>query len=74
MSPEKLAYMANQIGRAFAHETHEKAVAATAEHIRKFWDPRMRQAILAALDSEHGSGMEPIARDAVASLKASHSG
>ena len=31
MSPDKLAYMANQIGKFFAHQQHEKAVAAIAD-------------------------------------------
>ncbi len=43
MSPERLAYMANQIGKFFAHRPHGVAVAATEEHLRKFWDPRMRR-------------------------------
>jgi len=45
MSPEKLVLMANQIGKAFAHEGEERAVAAVADHLRKFWDPRMRAAL-----------------------------
>ena len=47
MSPEKLAYMANQIGRFFAHQPHEQAVASIEDHLLKFWDPRMRRDILA---------------------------
>ena len=47
MSPDKLAYMANQIGRFFAHQPHETAVAAIADHLRKTWDPRMRTTIVA---------------------------
>jgi formate dehydrogenase subunit delta len=50
MSPEKLAYMANQIGRFFASQKHEDAVAGIADHLIKFWDPRMRQTIIAHLD------------------------
>ena len=50
MSPDKLAYMANQIGKFFAHQPHDKAVAAIADHIQRFWDPRMRSAILAHLE------------------------
>ena len=49
MSPDKLTYMANQVGRFFAHQPHEQAVAATEDHLRKFWDPRMRAAIITAL-------------------------
>ena len=46
MSPDKLAYMANQIGKFFAHRKHDAAVAAIADHQEKFWDPRMRGTIL----------------------------
>jgi formate dehydrogenase subunit delta len=51
MSPDKLAYMANQIGKFFAHQKHEQAVASVAEHLIKFWDPRMRKTIVEHLDS-----------------------
>ncbi len=69
MSPDKLIHMANQIGRAFAYEGHDKAVAATAEHIRNFWEPRMRAAILGQLGSQEGDRLTPIVREAVASLR-----
>jgi formate dehydrogenase subunit delta len=66
MSPDKLAYMANQIGRFFAHQPHEKAVASTADHLRKFWDPRMREAIL----REPSDKLDPLVREAVERLRA----
>jgi formate dehydrogenase subunit delta len=44
----RLAYMADQIARNFAARGEEAAIAATAEHIRQYWDPRMKAAILAA--------------------------
>jgi formate dehydrogenase subunit delta len=69
MSLDKLIYMANQIGRAFAHEPHDRAVADTAQHIRKFWDPRMRAAILAACETEAGAQLNPVAHDAVGVLR-----
>ena len=69
MSPDRLIYMANQIGKCFESQRHDKAVSGIAEHIRKFWDPRMRTAILAHLDAG-GSGLDPQVRDAVAALKA----
>ena len=50
MSHDRLAYMANQIGRFFAHQSEEQAVASINDHIRKFWDPRMRRQILGDLD------------------------
>jgi formate dehydrogenase subunit delta len=48
---ERLIYMANQIARNFAAEGREKAIAATADHIAHFWDPRMRQLISKELDA-----------------------
>ncbi|HEU0215570.1 MAG TPA: formate dehydrogenase subunit delta [Stellaceae bacterium] len=68
MSPEKLAYMANQIGKFFASQGEDKAVPLIADHLVKFWDPRMRQAIMAHL-AAGGAGLEPAVRKAVASLK-----
>ncbi|HWA80219.1 MAG TPA: formate dehydrogenase subunit delta [Acetobacteraceae bacterium] len=68
MSPEKLTYMANQIARFFAAQPKEQAVVATCDHIRHFWDPRMRSQILAHLDAG-GEGLDPITRAAVAKLR-----
>jgi formate dehydrogenase subunit delta len=68
MSPEKLTYMANQIARFFASRPEEQAVADTRDHIRRFWDPRMRNQILAHL-AGGGEGLDPIARAALARLK-----
>ncbi len=48
MDLDHLIYMADQIARNFAVQGEEEAVAATAQHIRDFWDPRMKAAILAA--------------------------
>ncbi len=50
MSPDRLIYMANQIGKFFQSQGHDKAVPGIADHIKKFWDPRMRKAIFAHLD------------------------
>jgi formate dehydrogenase subunit delta len=45
MSAEALVRMANQIAANFAPMDPEQAAAATARHIRRFWDPRMRAAL-----------------------------
>lgn len=42
---ETLVRMVNQIGANLMHEPNP--AAATAEHIRLFWDPRMRSLIMA---------------------------
>jgi formate dehydrogenase subunit delta len=68
MLPEKLVYMANQIGRFFAHRVEDKAVAGIADHLQKFWDPRMRKAIIAHL-SAGGAELNPQTRDAVQVLR-----
>jgi formate dehydrogenase subunit delta len=67
MSPEKLVYMANQIGRFFAHQPEEKAVAGIADHLKRFWDPRMRNAIFDHVDGG-GEGLQPLVLRAVLSL------
>lgn len=69
MSPDRLIYMANQIGKFFQSQGHGKAVPGIAEHIKKFWDPRMKRAIFAHLDAG-GAGLEPDVREALTSLKA----
>jgi formate dehydrogenase subunit delta len=68
MLPDKLVYMANQIGKFFASQGPDQAVAGTADHIQKFWDPRMRAAILAHLDAG-GDGLDPSVRQAVGQLR-----
>jgi formate dehydrogenase subunit delta len=67
MSPDKLIYMANQIGKFFASQGPQQAVAGTADHIRKFWDPRMRAAIIAHLETG-GAGLDPVVREAIEQL------
>ena len=39
MSPDRLIYMANQIGKFFQSQGHDKAVPGIADHIKKFWEP-----------------------------------
>jgi formate dehydrogenase subunit delta len=68
MSPEKLAYMANQIGKFFANQGEEKAVPAIADHIQKFWEPRMRSAIFAYL-AAGGAELDPFVTKALARLR-----
>jgi formate dehydrogenase subunit delta len=67
MQGNKLVYMVNQIARAFAAEGEDRAVAATAEHLKLFWDPRMRREILAHL-AAGGDGLEPVSRAALERL------
>ena len=66
---DRLIYMANQIGKFFESQGHDQEVAGVAEHIHKFWDPRMRKQIFAHLDAG-GAGLDPNVREAIESLKA----
>ena len=64
MSHDKLAYMANQIGRFFQSQKQDTAVAASEDHILKFWDPRMRRAIMAQL-ADGSIELDPPVRQAI---------
>ncbi len=68
-SPDKLVYMANQIGGFFETQRADDPKAGIANHILKFWEPRMREAIFAYVD-HGGSGLKDIVRDAILELKA----
>lgn len=68
--PERLVHMANQIADFFASQGGETAAAAAvADHLAKFWDPRMRAALLAHA-AGGGQGLKPIVLKAVEGLKA----
>jgi formate dehydrogenase subunit delta len=65
---ERLIYMANQIGTFFKSQGEGKAVPGIADHIHKFWDPRMRKSIFAHLDAG-GAGLDPDVKRALESLR-----
>jgi formate dehydrogenase subunit delta len=67
-TPDKLVYMANQIANFFMAQDASTAPAKTAEHLTKFWDPRMRRAIVAHFDTG-GARLDPVARQAVKALR-----
>ena len=47
---EKLVRMANQIATFFDSKPREEGIAGVAEHINKFWEPRMRRQLFEMLD------------------------
>ena len=67
MADDKLAYMANQIGRFFESQKTETAVDAIHDHLAKFWDRRMRQAIVAQL-ARGEAKLDPLVQQAVERL------
>ena len=64
---DRLVYMANQIAREFASQRPREAAEATWDHLWHFWDPRMREMIVAHLHAG-GEGLSDISREAVAKL------
>ena len=65
---EKLAYMADQIARNFAPLGETAAASATANHIARYWDRRMKAQGLAMLDGE-GPPLSPAATAALRLLR-----
>ncbi len=65
---DRLIYMANQIGTFFRSQGEAKAGPGIADHIHKFWDPRMRKSIFAHLDAG-GTGLDPDVKLALESLR-----
>lgn len=71
MDLDNLIVMANRIGAFFeAQPDRDEALAGIAEHVKKFWEPRMRSQILAALATEAGAGLSDIVRTALTTYRA----
>jgi len=61
MKADHLIEMANQIGAFFESlPDRDEALKGIAEHIRRFWEPRMRRTLLAALDGGEVMGFSAI--------------
>ncbi len=65
---DRLIYMANQIGGFFAVQGHDKEVDGVADHIRKFWNSRMRKQIFAHI-ANGGEGLKPNVKEALQVLE-----
>ena len=63
MSTNDIVRMANQISEFFKAYPHDQAVRETANHLRSFWDPRMRAQLFAHL-SEGGQGLSELTLEA----------
>lgn len=67
MDIKTLIRMANQIGDFFgAFPDREEALLGIATHLQRFWDPRMRRALLEYADQGGGEGLRPAVLDAIA--------
>jgi formate dehydrogenase subunit delta len=67
-TPASLVRMANQIASNAAHKRYDVAVERTAAHLREFWHPSMRATLQAYVDAG-GTGLDPIAREALSRVR-----
>lgn len=68
MQQQDMLRMANQIASFFNGSGPEAAVSDAAEHISKFWDPRMRAMLLAHV-ATGGEGLDATIVKAAAHIK-----
>ncbi len=67
---ERLIKMANDISNFFNTETDkELAAEGVKKHLLRAWEPRMRHEIIAYYQQD-GSGLSPLAKEAVKMLAA----
>jgi formate dehydrogenase subunit delta len=64
----KLVRMANQVGDYFGALPADEATAGTADHLKRYWTPKMRGEII-AFAKNGGNGLNPVAARAVAVLE-----
>lgn len=64
----KIARMANQIGLFFQSRPYQEGVAGVADHINKFWEPRMRRQFFEVVEAD-GDSLLPIVREAAGSVR-----
>lgn len=68
MNRPRLIHDANEIAKYFAAYPREEAIAGIADHIKKFWDPRMR-AELQSMLAQNEASLHALVREAGARLK-----
>lgn len=65
----KLIRMANQIATFFASQPGQTQVNGVAEHLHKFWEPRMLNQLYALIDGG-AEGLSPMVIEAARLLRA----
>ena len=64
---DMLVYMAYQIARNMAAMREEEAVVALGEHLKSYWDPRMKDQII-HIGNQEPDRLSPVVTAAVARL------
>jgi formate dehydrogenase subunit delta len=71
MNMDLLIKMANEIGEFFSGASEpENAPRDVANHIRRYWEPRMRAQMLKYYEERQGAGLTELAKNAVGLLYA----
>jgi len=71
MNIDLLIKMANEIGTFFSGTTDADGAARdVANHLKRYWEPRMRAQIMKYYEERSGSGLSDVAKAAVAQLYA----
>ncbi|MFD0987861.1 formate dehydrogenase subunit delta [Methyloligella solikamskensis] len=66
---DRLVYMANQIKDYFKYQRDADPAEEIADHLRLFWDPRMRRQIIKHFEKTGGEGLEGPALKAIELLR-----
>jgi len=69
MQDDKMIRMANQIAAFFDTQPGDHAAAEIADHLTKFWEPRMKAQFMAHVDAG-GAGLLPSVIAAAARMRA----
>jgi len=62
-----MVHRANQIAQFFAAYPRDEAVAGIEDHLRRFWEPRMRRQIIDYI-AAGGAGLHELVPEAVREL------
>lgn len=71
MNNDNLIRMVNRIGSFFeAMPDRDEANRDLAQHVRRFWEPRMRQQLFEHIDEHDGEGVSPTVLTALSANRA----
>lgn len=68
MKAEHMVHNANQIALYFAAYPREDAIASIVDHLKKFWEHRMREQIIQYV-AKGGAGLHELVVEAVKRIK-----
>ena len=68
MDINNIVRMANQIASFYKSYPHDEAVKETADHINRFWEPRMRRTFFEHM-AKGGDGLDALVKEAALQVK-----